>query len=217
MCFSARVSAATYVIGTIGTVALWKRGFKPEAVFYAVVIQMQLIELVLWTTQPECGRVNRMATVAGILVNHLEPIALWLAIIYFSRHLPSWLHGVLIVFILLTIWYTIGAIRSDGTACTRVTTTSCPHLHWAWNRQAAYPYYYIFFVLCLVLLSVYGLQPNGGKHALLLLISYMVSFVIYEDTHSTGAMWCFAAAFMPLVLLFLYEPISVDPSCQKTM
>ena len=207
MCFSARVSALTYAIGMVGTIALWHHGFQPEAVFYGVVIQMQLIEFILWKTQPDCGRLNHAATLLGMVVNHLEPIALYLALIYFSRPLPIWVHITMGVFVIVSIIYTATAMQQEEGTCTRVTPQSCPHLYWAWNThpEHARPYY-IFFLICLVLLSLYGLGDHGRTNAVLLFVSFVVSHIIYGSSHSTGAMWCFAAAFGPVLLLLLCKP-----------
>jgi hypothetical protein len=72
MCWSKEVSISTYVIGIIGCVILYNKGYKIEALFYGWVIQMQLIEYFLWAFQP-CNDENkpkivftdRWATVMG--------------------------------------------------------------------------------------------------------------------------------------------------------
>ena len=48
MCFSSEVSLLAYITGLSGSVALFAIDRKPEAFFYGTVIQIQLIEYLLW-------------------------------------------------------------------------------------------------------------------------------------------------------------------------
>ena len=83
MCFNAEISLATYLIGTIGSLKLWTAGFKPESLFYLWVVQMQLIEFLLWLTidpqdnerclSPFMSVFNSRISQLGVIINHLEP------------------------------------------------------------------------------------------------------------------------------------------------
>lgn len=42
MCFNAKVSLITYIIGMLGSYYLYQTNHKPEAIFYGFVIQMQI-------------------------------------------------------------------------------------------------------------------------------------------------------------------------------
>lgn len=205
MCFSAEVSLLTYVIGILGSINLWYLQLYPEAIFYSWVIQMQLIEFILWNNNA-CNSINQITTKTGIIINHLEPVILWLAIVYFSNsQLPKFVHQYMILFLLITIIYTISVFNDN---CTSVTNTSKPHLFWAWNNHSYASYYYALFLLALLLLSIYGLQNNGTTHALLVLLSFAVSHFIYKGKQTIGAMWCFMAAFAPVIIPFLYSESS---------
>lgn len=206
MCFNKEVSLVTYFTGMIGAALLFKENYRPEAIFYAWVIQMQLIEYFLWKNQPcntSTNTNNVNTTKFGIIVNHMEPIVLWLAILYLSKKkLPSVINYFMFFFILLTILYTINTLKKIE--CTTVTDESSPHLHWKWNREEYSGLYYGIFLLALVLVSYYGLE-KGNINSLIIFISFMVSYYVYRDKHSVGAMWCFMAAFGPWLLLFLYQ------------
>jgi hypothetical protein len=103
----------------------------------------------------------------------------------------------MILFCIFTFYYTKNAIESSE--CTTVTPESEPYLHWKWNYENNHTYYYMYFLTSLILLSLYGLQ-KGYVNAALIIISYTMSYLIYEKKHAIGAMWCFAAAFAPLLL-----------------
>ena len=206
MCISAEVSLGAYIIGMCGSVLLWKRGYKAEAMFYAWVVQMQLLEFIFWTNG--CGRVNKIATRVGVIINNLEPIILWLGILLYGpvTKLPKWVNITMIMFGIATIMYhrSIGK-RGKEKECTQVTEESKPHLYWAWNEGEYANEYYLFFIVCLVILSLTGLGENGNIHAIGVLTTFIVSKIVYGKSHSVGAIWCLMAAGVPILLLELYK------------
>lgn len=204
MCFNKEVSIATYVIGMLGTVYLYTQGLIPEAMFYFCVVQMQLIEYFLWKHQ-SCQdiHINKNLTKLAILINHIEPIVLWFAIIIFStKHLPKWVHQVMLVYIISSVIVTLHALNT--VSYTTVTEDSGNHLNWKWNNIQYTGMYYLYFLFTLIVLSIYGLS-NGKIHAIIVTIAFVVSVVIYYDYKSVGAMWCFMAAFAPWILPTLYQ------------
>jgi len=210
MCFNEQVSLGTYIIGLIGVILLYKNNYIPEAIFYAWVIQMQLIEYFLWKNQPcqgESEEINKKISVVGIIVNHLEPIVLWIAVLLFGKKLPKSINMLMLGFVIATVLYTKNSL--DENECTTVTPESSPHLFWKWNKdEKTHGAYYLYFLIALVVLSLYGLKENGMNNAVIIFLSFILSIIIYGKKHTVGAMWCFAAAFGPFILLFLnkYKP-----------
>lgn len=193
---------ATYLVGMAGCLVLLRQRRVAEAIFYAWVVHMQLIEFFLWKHQPcsdeHAATTNQRVTGVGVVVNHLEPIVLWLAIVAASnRALPGSVHAVLLVFTVCTVFHTRHVLQT--LECTTVTPASHPHLHWKWADGYLFWAYYLFFLLSLLLLAYYGLT-DGTFHAGIILCSFLASFAIYKDKHAVGAMWCFAAAFVPWLL-----------------
>lgn len=220
MCFNETVSLATWLTGMTGSAMLLKLNKIPEAMFYGTTIQMQLIEYFLWKNQPNCDKkcqipadnlcnqANKNITKAGTIINHLEPIALLGGIALFSkRQLPTFVIIYMIIFIIITFSYTYyifdNTKNDDSLGCSIVTEKSSPHLHWKWNDLKYKKIYYSLFLAALLLLSFYGLE-DGKFQSALILISYIVSYFIYGNTKSTGAMWCFMAAFAPWLLTIYF-------------
>lgn len=206
MCFNSTISILTWVIGMLGSFRLYYLRYYPEAIFYIWVIQMQLIEYFLWKSNEMsngvCLNENISASKLGIIINHTEPIVFWLAMLYFGYTLKYEINIIMIFFIIFTIFYTKNVLLDE---CTVISEKSKPHLHWKWNSGDYSIYYYIIFISVLVMLSLFGLRSNRGKiHSLVILISYFTSYIIYGDKHSTGSMWCFMAAFIPIILPSLY-------------
>lgn len=204
MCFNANVSIVTFIVGLLGCFILIqnkKENYIPEAIFYLWVIQMQLVEFILWKNQP-CNKNNIKITTIGIIINHMEPIILWLAILLFStKKLPSWVNYTLLFYLFYSIFYSISAIKHE---CTNVTSESSPHLYWKWNNKNGSSIYYGLFLFCLIILSIYGLK-FGYHQAILISFSFALSGIIYGKYKSTGAMWCFAAAFAPIITPYFYK------------
>jgi len=200
MCFNKTVSITTYIIGMVGSLALFMSNYVPEAIFYAWVIQMQLIEYFLWKNQT-CSDTNKEITKTGIFVNHMEPLVLWLAVGF--GNLPVGVNAYMLGYGIWT-YYVNRNIKSE---CTVVTPESKSHLEWKWNDNKQL--YYICFLGALVLVSLYGLGPvSGQNNAFLVVLSFMLSWVVYRDSKSVGAMWCFAAALAPFILLSMNEVTS---------
>jgi len=204
MCFNAEVSISTYILGLIGSFILYKKGYPKEAILYFFVIQMQLIEYFLWKNQT-CNSFNKFITKIGIILNHLQPIILYLLIKYFndgqSFILPKWLDLFMVIFVIMTIYYTKYVMNDD---CSLITVESNPHIEWLWNNKNYGGIYYLLFILIVVLLTYYGLS-NGKLHSAIILIGYVISYLIYNKKKSVGSIWCFYAAFAPWLLTFLYK------------
>jgi len=213
MCFSAEVSLLTYLSGLLGCWVIYNKGMKTEAVFYAWVIHMQLIEFFLHILQDERHAwLNKLVTRAGIFVNHTEPYAFYAGINMFET--PDFIKGVIMkimmtLLIFPTVYYSrlivSNEIKPTKHGCFRRKPSSpCKNgkLFWSWNYDGNTGYYYALFVISLVLLSLCGLNKKSASlNAVMVVVSYAMSYYIYKDEKAVGSMWCFAAAFAPFVLM----------------
>lgn len=202
MCFNAEVSLSTYILGMIGSYKLYTTGFKAESFLYFCVIQMQLIEYLLWTFYTN-SLVNAVVSKIAIIINHFEPIAFWIGIKLYGSQLPMWLDYLMGVYLVNSILYTLHVWNK--TDVTKVTEKTSPHLYWQWNDVNKSGFFYTFFLTILFLLSVYGIKGNGFIHGMIVLISFFISLMVYRDKHVVGAMWCFIAAFGPWLIHILYK------------
>jgi hypothetical protein len=186
---------------------LWTQGQLPLAAFYATVVQMQLIEFVLWTTQSSigCSTMNSLATKAGIVINHAEPLVLY-GVLAATTTLPLGVHILAGLYTCMTFKYTYKALAS--TTCTTLPQNCTDgHLQWTWNYQEGYGLHYILFLALLVSLSVYGLpEPMGMWHAGIVLVTFIISYGMYGTDKSVGALWCFFAAFIPFFWVLFVTP-----------
>jgi len=179
MCFNPEVSITTYIVGIIGCILLILNNdvnFIPQAIFFIWVIHMQLIEFFLWKNQP-CNQMNKNISIIGMIINNMEPIILWLAIIIFSdKKLPTWIHLIMALYLIASFYISYKSYTDNKTSCTTVTPESSPHLNWKWNEGNIFTnIFYIFFLLVCVLLSIYGLS-YGMVMAFIFLLSFFASF-----------------------------------------
>jgi hypothetical protein len=206
MCYNKQVSITTYIAGMIGCINLYfNLNLKVEAIFFGFVIQMQLIEYIIWDNI-SCNDTNIITSKFGTIINHMEPIVLWVAILLLSsKVLPMWINIYMIIFVIITIFYTLDVFPNK---CTTVTKESSPHLHWEWNYNSSSIYYiymyYGLFLLTFNILMITGLE-YGYHLAFLTTLSFIISFKIYDKNKSVGAMWCFIAAITPFFIPFVYQ------------
>jgi hypothetical protein len=106
MCYNKEVSLTTYIAGIIGCINLYFNfNLKVEAIFFGFVIQMQLIEYVIWDNI-SCNDTNVLTSKIGTIINHMEPIILWVAILFLStKSLPHWVNIYGIIYNNINILY----------------------------------------------------------------------------------------------------------------
>ena len=212
MCFNAQVSIVTYTFGQLGCMLLGLLNVLPESIFFSWVLVMQLIEYFLWNHQP-CDSFNKLVTKTGILVNHTEPLVLWMSIRRFSkRKLPKQVNELMFAFLVASAVYTYNVMTDE---CTTVTDFSQGHLYWAWNECIGASFFYMFFLFVMSILCLFGLE-HGRTCCIINNASYVLSYAIYRDTHTVGAMWCFSVAIDPWLLILIYNWSRIAKLCLQS-
>ena len=195
MCWSKEVSLVSWILGTIGSLLLYKRD-KAMGLFLLVVCQMQLIDGLLWISYENNNLdMNLLVSKIGAIVNHMEPIVLWLGIPNPTRLLN--IMGYL--YTAFAIFYTKYVI--ENTKPGTVTKESAPHLIWDWNNQKYYIEFYYFMFLSFL---TYGVYYASGKNMIIgsiPVVSLLTSTLVYRKKNVTGSMWCFFAVGLPWALL----------------
>ena len=203
MCFNEPVSWLALAVGLVGCHRLNSQGTPASqalAVFFAVVVAMQLWEALLWRSlrSPSGGKDANMALSRAAMVNnHLEPLALLLAC---RRLLPGGdrdgLAGAMgALYLAAALPYSARFWRS------RQTTDVGPGggLEWKWNQGPGYGLVYgLFCASAAVTAAVYLPGQLAVTAPALVVLSYAVSCLVYRPAMA-GSMWCFTAAGMPFL------------------
>lgn len=205
MCFNKDISIISYLIGLSGCILLYYRNYKIEGLLYAFVIQMQLIEYLLWLNN-SCNWINKTITKIGILLNHLQPIILYFLIIYYNSNINKTslniIHFIIIIYFISTILYLIHNYKLLD-ACT-IGIENEKELFWYIQHGHLFEYYHIF-VFALVFMILLGLKKHNYLNAYIILASIIISYIIYDKRKAVGTIWCLFAAYIPLLLNIIYS------------
>lgn len=211
MCFNASISIFSYLFGFINSLILFKRGYKIEGIFYAFIIQIQLIEYLLWNNNKKT-QLNKYLTKIGIILNQLQPYILYLTIIKYSNNIiPLYVHKLMYIFLIINIIYLYINYKLLFTY-----TIGIPNkIELQWKiHYGKLKKFYILFLLIILILMWNGLTKYKYLNILLVLLTYIGSYIKYNKTKGVGSIWCLYAAYIPFLLNVIYY---VDNERQKQL
>jgi hypothetical protein len=210
MCFSPLASLSTFLIGIIGailTITLGTSTDKLVGLFFGFVSSMQGIEFALWKNQT-CNDMNKIISVLGMVLNHLQPIVLSILILLLNHDLSIITKQIIIIstiiYAIVITAYSLQFTSDDG--CT--IKNEYKHLEWDWNGMKNRTFVYLLFLFMLIFLFYVGTpdRKSGIILSAISLISYLISYFIYKDKKVVGSLWCLFASFTP-VLWYGYKKI----------
>jgi hypothetical protein len=205
MCYSAPVSLATFLVGTGFSALLYTLGapfYRLVGLFLGFVSLMQGIEFLLWRHQV-CDTTHKALSIAGMILNHLQPLVL-IALTYaiYRRNGPALL-ALAALYTAVIIPYSAQYFRADRLQCTKPAESDCgnPHLIWNWNRLPFADPVYLLFLTTFVLTALLGFGSirDGAGFAVTAVITYAASHLFYPRP-AVGALWCFWVALFPLAM-----------------
>lgn len=204
MCFNKDISILSYIVGISGCILLYYRDYKIEGLLYAFVIQMQLIEYLLWLNN-KCNWINKTITKIGIILNHLQPIILYLLIIYYNSNINKTsliiINIIIIIYFISTILYLFHNYKLLNSCTIGIENEK----ELFWNIQyGKFKKYYSIFLLSIVLLILLGLKKHNYLNAYIIILTFIISFVKYHKYKAVGTIWCLFAAYIPLLLNIIY-------------
>ena len=211
MCFSENASIVAFLTGLIGAmlcVSLGSVSDKIVGYFLGFVSLMQGVEYLLWNHQV-CDDYNRILSIVGMLLNHLQPIMLGLIILTMNSEIVhrDWIINILFVYSCIIIPYSIQFINNKNEQCTlksEETKEDVSHLIWNWNGMNYSSIIYTIFLFTICKLSILGFPKleYGIYAALVAIITYMTS-LYYYPRKTVGALWCYYTAFLPIIYYVL--------------
>jgi hypothetical protein len=212
MCFSAKTSFITFLMGTIFSILLIKYGnpkYKVDNQVFGIMLlfisAIQFMDLTFWLDLKNTMGLNKIATIIGPLLNIGQPTILYvIKLLYFKPELdldlwnttnfnsPVLLLNILYALYLLSMYFRF--ITTDKL----ITSTSHGHLKWPWLKYAN-PYYY------LILFAVNIFYLTNFNYSLgMFLITYSMLYLSQKwFPYNVGELWCFFGAFIPVIMLAL--------------
>jgi hypothetical protein len=204
----------TFLIGFIGSIFVYNSGsvtHKIFGTFLGFVSFMQLIEYLLWKHQT-CDNYNRFLSITAMIINHLQPVVLGMAILFFNKKMTSstisYILGIMIIYLCVIIPYSMQFLRNKTLLCT-IKNNKTQHLLWNWNHlpNSSIVYTY-FFTLGMALLFLIGIPEKKMAifSAFVCVFTYISSYFLYPK-YFAGSLWCFYTAFIPA---FYYMTIKLS-------
>jgi hypothetical protein len=218
MCFSEEASIRSLLAGLIGSglcISLGTISDKTIGYFLGFVSLMQGIDYLLWRHQ-KCDMYNRIISVLGMVLNHLQPFVLGLVVLMLNpkNKYNKTIMTLMILYLIVIIPYSYQFIKMKGT-CT-LKSENHDHLIWKWNNLPFSRIRYFTFLVVMTSIFILGL-PNkmaGLGFALTGLFMYSSSLVVYPR-EVAGALWCYYTAYIPITYYVLRKLIPFSTELVK--
>jgi hypothetical protein len=215
MCYSKDLSLTSLTFGIIASSALIFLGNKESSqtnkaigYFYLFVTLMQLVEYFIWTDISCKIGLNKLASLAGPILNHLQPVVL---LIFATVFIDS--AGIIpidtviipanVLYLLYTAYKYYKYVQNPANLC--VQTNTCGHIDWTWKKD--YNYLFYFAISFLNIVNFYtntNLLVAFGLSYILLIIS------ILKFNENIGEFWCLMVTGVPLVNLFMQRVLNIN-------
>ena len=209
MCFNAKTSLFTFLIGMIGSILLIFYGNKKYkmdnivfGIFLIFISLIQLMDFLFWIDIKNKLGINKLLTFIGPLLNIGQPLILYIIkLIYYKPNiytytnfnLPVAILNFLYFIYLFSIYYQF-IIKEK----ILITSTKDGHLSWPWIK-----YYNPAFYLILFAINIFYLT-NFNYSLLLFVITYLFLLLSMKYFYySSGELWCFFGAFIPILMFIL--------------
>ena len=201
MCFSARSSFATFLIGFIFSIMLIQYGnpvYVREntsfGIFFIFISLIQLMDFGFWMDLRNYLGINRLLTIIGPILNAGQPIILYLVKLAVSKP-ATYNIPILTMNLAYGAYLTCAYYRFITGEKTLITTTKNGHLEWRWLNYI-YP---IFYLIPFAVNAFYLTDFSYSLFVFLITAFFMVMSVRYFP-YRVGEMWCFFGAFIPFIV-----------------
>jgi len=210
MCFSAKTSFITFLMGGIFSILLIKYGnpkYKVDNQVFGIMLlfisTIQFMDLTFWLDLKNTMGLNKFATIVGPLLNVGQPTILYvIKLMYFQPTLdlnllntanfnsPVLLLNILYALYLLSMYFRF--ITTDKL----ITSTSHGHLNWPWLKYANPYYYLILFAINIFYLTNFNYSLG------MFVITYSMLYLSQKwFPYNVGELWCFFGSFIPVIML----------------
>ena len=205
MCFSAKASLITFLLGTTFSILLIKYGnptYKSDNYVFGIMLlfisSIQLMDFTFWMDLKNTMGLNKLATIIGPLLNVGQPTIFYIIkLLYFKPDVLSatnfnW--PVMVLNASYALYLLSMYFRFITTEKQLTTSTSHGHLAWSWLKYANPYFYLILFAVNIFYLTnfIYSLG--------MFIITYLFLYLSYKlFPYSIGELWCFFGAFIPAI------------------
>lgn len=214
MCYSKDLSLSSLSFGIFSSLILINYGNikssetnKAIGYFFLFVTLMQLVEYFLWIDQSCSNGFNKLGSVIGPILNHLQPVVLLIIASVFLEPANLISTNIIIpaniIYLIYTAYEYIKYISNPANLC--IKTNNCDHLDWTWKKDFNYSFYFaISFINIANFYTNTNLMVSFGLSYLLLLVS------IFNFNQNIGEFWCLMVTGIPLINLFMENILNIN-------
>lgn len=201
-------TVTVYIINLISCILLFysntsvsnNSDHKIIALFLLFVGQMQLFDYIFWTN-PECNIMNKIGTKLAIIFNHLQPIVfIYLQKMYGYQEsvINIWMKRIYVTIIVIYSIYALYQVKCTG----RSKKTNI--VVWKWNYLPGSMVIYLLFTIFLISVSSHFKTKFYRLLSMIVILTTLIAgFFKPVLNESAGRLWCYYAAFTPLIILIL--------------
>ena len=205
MCWNKETSIISFILGTVINLAVLLY-FKTEAIsiiciIWEFVLLMQLAEYYIWTDQT-CGKTNKNATKAALILNLLQPLVVFLILIGKFQG-STLLKNVASIIIFAYICFMMLKLNENTEYTCVKPSTKCRHLNFRWWND----FKDAGVIYVITLLSIILLLCRPSKLSVFLVIYIFTMLLLSQKFYSCGApsTWCWLVVPMPLFMGIFYK------------
>ena len=192
MCWNASVSINTYIFGTFASIFAYINGVLslPSLIFYQIIVSIQLIEYFIWSKTFPNSVLSQLAYIVILVQPIIGIIGLEL-----SKDMTY------IKYILLACYLCFATIVMYMYPWSKIDFRSTPgpngHLAWHWLTFSL-PIVIIWVLFLATRMIIY----KEFIFLILYLILVVITYVLYNKTHTWGSLWCWASNAMAIVFIY---------------
>jgi hypothetical protein len=200
MCITSFDSILVYIVNIVSTYILYNFGgtedAKVSALFLLFVGQMQIFDYIFWNTE-KCSTINKLTTKLAILFNHFQPLLLYYLMQYYGMTMSRLSTILKSIYIYAATIYSILALYKVN--CTGISEKT-GIIYWEWNFM---PFNTLFYSLFMIFMISTVQNFNDKKYSyfltFLIVSTYIVGHFKPVLNETTGRIWCYYAALLPLL------------------
>lgn len=214
MCYSADLSLASLSFGIFASLMLINFGSKQSiqtnkaiGYFFLFVSLMQLVEYFLWIDIYCVNGFNKVGSLLGPILNHLQPVVLLIiaSTLLESNNLisPSIVIPANILYLIYCGYKYVKYVSDESNYC--VKTNDRDHLDWTWKKNFNYIFYFaISFINIANFYTNTNLMVTFGISYILLIVS------IFGFNKNVGEFWCLMVTGVPLINLLMENILGIN-------
>ena len=209
MCFSAKISLITFLVGLLFSLLLFFFGNKKYNIQNKIagmtlifINLVQFMDYLFWIDLDNKRGINKIMTILGPILVNCQPLFAYIITLYFINPFSNMKTFDYIIFFLNLFYliyfiiYYYNFLNKDKELITGVNKYG--HLHWPWSK-----YFIKIFYLLLLAINLFNLK-NFNYSLILFLITYFFLFLsIKLFYYNIGELWCVFGNLIPLLMLII--------------